>query len=1230
MNLQNLSGLQFPYLVAGDFNGDGKLDVAAVDGAALGLWISLGNGDGTFRPGQTLGGFSDASAIVASDFNADGFLDVAVLQSGAGILRVAIGHGDGTFEAAESYPLHAQRLATGDFNGDGIVDIIATDYTFDNGGIYLLSGKGDASFAGPTSVSVGNPAGAVVVADINNDGIADLTVQAITGDPDGYQAYLGNGDGTFAAVGSPVPLTHQISDIATADFDGDGKTDLVIANGSGVSFLRGNGDGTFRSPVFFPVAHRVNSLAIADVNGDGKLDIVVGTGYPDPGNELASSFLLLLGDGSGSFMLNPFRDGYVVWPMVLGDFNSDGRVDIFEGFTVPQLFLGLAPTDLGAAISHSGTITQGQTGLIFTAAVSNSGPAATAGWVVFSVAASDGITITDITGPGWQCSGTGCHRTDALTPGTSYPVTLTASISDSALPSLNITGKLTIEGMSDPNPANDTATDSFAVIQHQTIVFGSLSDLVSGAPAFRLHAAATSGLPVSYAAAGNCTLSGVTVAVTGAGSCAITARQPGDSLYLPAPDVVRRFTVGAAATTVTLTASAASARLGASVTVTATIMPSAAQGRVAFYDGDSLLGTTDVAQGMAHFVVNTSNTGIRRIYARYLGTQPWPGATSPVLNLTVTSTPAFNYTPTSVPSSGGGMLAGVAAGDFNGDGFPDIVGVADFAIVVSLGDGAGHLAPPVVTWLLDGRRDNPNLAIGDFNGDGKLDVAVVGGWQSYDQNASVWLSKGDGSFQLGQQLTVSGSSITAADFNGDGFADLAISRGATPIVSVLLSKGDGTFEAPINYTITGDWGDLPLAAADLDRDGAVDLIVVTPIRHPEVDNRISVLMGRGDGTFLQPAGWIDDVAQVTSPSATIAVGDLNNDGLPDLVIPNGLSYLPQRCSVSALLGNGDGTFQVPRHYLCSSVSQVSANGNPAGVAIADFTGDGKADIAALFNFNDGYLQLFSGNGDGTFAAASVYQYSAAQAIGSSTFDFNGDGRPDLTARQFTNFTLLQGVPGPALRLTTTPIGRISPGSDATYTIAVSNGQGATATIGDISVSYHNTGSLAITSIGGSGWSCTNGTCTRSDALAGGSSFPPIIVQLHLDFTPIDGFISITTVSGGGSPGAESVDTGVIAGSPSAITAVNIAGTALAPTFTVAANAWLEIHGVNLVPATTPAAGVTWANAPEFASGRMPTQLDGISVTINQQPAYIFFYCSAATSPVCSTDQVNALAPPDIG
>lgn len=140
----------------------------------------------------------------------------------------------------------------------------------------------------------------------------------------------------------------------------------------------------------------------------------------------------------------------------------------------------------------------------------------------------------------------------------------------------------------------------------------------------------------------------------------------------------------------------------------------------------------------------------------------------------------------------------------------------------------------------------------------------------------------------------------------------------------------------------------------------------------------------------------------------------------------------------------------------------------------------------------------------------------------------------------------------------------------------------------------------------------------------GASFPPITVQLQAE--PGDSSFSAVAFGGGAVP-VEAVDTASVlqVGASPAITSVNTAGSTGS---NIAQNDWIEIKGVNLVPSTTAANGVIWSNAPDFASGRMPTQLNGVSVTVNGQPAYVYFYCSAVTSQTCNSDQINVLTPLD--
>ena len=700
----------------------------------------------------------------------------------------------------------------------------------------------------------------------------------------------------------------------------------------------------------------------------------------------------------------------------------------------------------------------------------------------------------------------------------------------------------------------------------------------------------------------------------------------------------RKSTTGSAATSVSLSVTPKSPVFGSPVTLAATVIPAAAQGSVTFYDGATVLGTANLTSGTASLVVRLTTTGAQRIFAHYHGTAAWAAGTSKAVSVTVTSVPAFSFSVTTISGAWNGHES--AVGDFNGDGIPDIVTASYGNIFVFPGDGAGNFGSPIQTVPASSQPDMLHIVTGDFNGDGKLDLAMVNGSVQQPEGVSVWLGRGDGTFTPGPVFSIAATSLAVADFNGDGFADLAVGYGPAPGINVYLSNGDGTFAAPIVYSVSGEQLGMALATADLNLDGNADLIAVTAVfSEPGVHNRLSVLMGRGDGTFLQSAGWVDDPVSDGNAQGSLAIGDLNGDGIPDLVLQDGFAYASYRCSVTALVGNGDGTFEPPASYLCGSTSQTSANGSSSGVLVADVDGDGKADVAALYAYNQGFLQLLPGNGDGTLQTASVFSfpntlytpdgYVAPMAMA----DFNGDGRIDFVASSTEGINVFMGGTGPLLRIAQTHPAVLTAGSSQAYTITVSNDPGAAETSGPVSV----TDALAlpypyysgITSMSGEGWNCgeSNWTCTRSDLLSGGSSYPPITLQVQ-----VSGAAPFLTnsagVSGGSSPPADSGDTTPINPAISLITSVTTVGVPATSLNGISPNDWIEINGVNLVPATTPAAGVIWSDAPEFASGQMPTQLDGVSVTINGSPAYVEFYCSAATSAVCATDQINVLSPLD--
>src|SRR5271165_1011334 len=459
-SIEDATGLQFPALAAGDFNGDGKLDLAAtgaLPGAST-MVILLGNGDGTFQLGKKYA--ISGSAVLAADFNGDGRLDLAVL-SGDGTLAMMLGNGDGTFQGPVDTAVHGEWMAAADFNGDGVVDLAVAELAYRNGGVSILLGKGDGTFAAPISIPVASGSAIVAIADFNGDGMPDL---ALLQETTSFQIYLGKGDGTFTPQGSPMTVTVQIFGMAAGDFNGDGRMDLAIGHNAGISLFEGNGDGTMGAVTFTNIGRPPLQLAVTDVNGDGNLDVIAETEYPlDTIDGTWGSFAVLIGDGTGGLTLNPYHDngsGYA--PFVVGDFNGDGRVDLVEGFLIPVAYLALAPADLAVSLTYSGNPTQG---LSLTSTVANLGPAAFTGQVVETFQVSDGLTITSLMGAGWSCTILTCARSDGLAAGASFPpVTATVTMAETTRATQSVTASLQTEWMSDPNPANDTVTDVIKVL----------------------------------------------------------------------------------------------------------------------------------------------------------------------------------------------------------------------------------------------------------------------------------------------------------------------------------------------------------------------------------------------------------------------------------------------------------------------------------------------------------------------------------------------------------------------------------------------------------------------------------------------------------------------------------------------------------------------------------------------------------------------------------------------
>jgi hypothetical protein len=328
----------YPQAVAvADFNGDGKADLAvpvySIFTPISDVSILLGNGDGTFTaaPVTPITG-QNAGSVAVGDFNEDGKPDLAITLPDANAVQIMLGNGDGSFTASQTIPdvNGPFFVTTGDFNGDGIADLAVVSFVDGNLAIFL--GSGDGTFTEKSSPVSGGPPLAAAVGDFNGDGKADLAVVNYSGttSPGTLTILLGNGDGTFtAATASPATGNDPIS-VAIGDFNGDGKADLAVANSyidtgelGSVTVLLGNGDGTFTPTPANPATGSMPySIAVGDVNGDGIADLVTA-------NVGSNDATVLLGNGDGTFTeAGSPAAGTDPLFLALGDFNGDGLADL--------------------------------------------------------------------------------------------------------------------------------------------------------------------------------------------------------------------------------------------------------------------------------------------------------------------------------------------------------------------------------------------------------------------------------------------------------------------------------------------------------------------------------------------------------------------------------------------------------------------------------------------------------------------------------------------------------------------------------------------------------------------------------------------------------------------------------------------------------------------------------------------------------------------------------------
>jgi hypothetical protein len=673
-------------IATGDFNGDGKLDLAVTAYSEIGngsVSVLLGQPDGSFAPYVAYPvGQGGATAIGVGDFNGDGKLDLVVIASPG--FQILYGNGDGTFQAAVGFQLanSPSSVAVGDFNKDGNLDLAFAAGGYNNPIAAVFLGKGNGTFAKevdyPTAGST-----TIITGDFNGDGDLDLAV----GGGDAYlgvSILLGKGNGTFGSYIATAVPTYGASSIAAVDLNHDGKLDLVAGPWQyypgGVSVLLGNGDGTFQTPVFYgtqDTASGPNVVATADFNGDGFPDVVTANydGYDTT---------VFLGKGDGTLQpgatypssINPVG-------IVTADFNGDGFQD----------FASLAGYSESAE-------------------------------VVVDIGNGDGTFASYLTHP---------------VP--SYPYSLADG-------DFNGDGKpdMAITGFNNPGSVS-------VLLNKGKDVFHVVTDKNAGkVPAKSVTGDFNNDKVLDFVVAQG---SGQQYLTTLLGENNGKFRSP---INLPISSIPYNLVAA----------------------------------------DFNLDGNLDVAAGLQ------TTQGVTVYGGKGDGT----------------------FTVVSQTSIGADAIQTYTA-DFNGDSKPDLAVTTDNGVSILLGNGDGNFQPVQNIFPFDSV-----LGVGDFNGDGKMDLAIEVG-----SGVGIALGNGDGTFQsplnvayVPAILSFYGTSV--GDFNGDGKPDLAFTS-EFEWVSILPGNGDGTFGQRIDLpTGSSNWS---FATADFSGNGGLDLAVgVVPGNSPSL------------------------------------------------------------------------------------------------------------------------------------------------------------------------------------------------------------------------------------------------------------------------------------------------------------------------------------------------------------------------------------------------------------
>ena len=1032
-------------LATGDFNQDKKLDIAVANYGTLDITILLGSNDGFFRikASYQMGYDSVPYSIIVADLNNDKRLDIATVNYETNNLAILLANKNGAFTVRKYSTMHGSfpcSLAIGDFNSDNQLDIAVANTGTSSIGVFL--GRGNGTFASMTTYTTGvnSRPKDIVVKDFTNDTKLDI---AVLDSGDDYVIILqGDGNGNFTVVTrrsnafysdpssmtsgdfdddtipdiaitnngtnnvqvliayTAFPVANQVTystgehseatSIDVGDLNNDQHMDIVVANmkGNSVGVFLNLGDGTFGNQTEYSTGEDSTPyfVVIADMNNDNQRDIVVVM------IEI-SAVLILIGHRNGSFSYgNSYSTGEEAYPeaITVADLNNDMNLDIIVANS--EVGVGVL---LGYGNGSFTNITTYLNGFKFYPR-----------YVTFGDLNQDerlDIVATDYDNDGIAIllgDGNGSFDKQFILP-----------IDDR--PNCLVIGNLNNDEYVDMVYVSAYYNNLAILLGQGNVTFGDVNRYPTGLGSWPWY--------VVLGHFNDDTLLDIAISTTygfyagiffgfGNGSFAAVKEFPTGYNSYPSSIACGDFNNDHQLDIVVTNQNANN--IG--VFLLHYQMDFTHQSNYFTGSGSHpysvTIGTFNRENQSAIVVANSGNDNIQLLRVDNRG----------ILISKVTYSTGFYSYPEFV-----------TIGDFNRDNQLDII-VANNrndSIKVFAGHSNGTLDTPTIHWT--GTASFPiSIAIGDFNEDNWTDIVVA---NNGTDNIGVFLGFNYATF-TNETIVISGPSsspmhIATNDFNNDGHYDLAIVSDTLSMIRLYLGYGNGSFaeQRPI---WTGVYASFFITSSDLNGDHQLDLVVINE------QNNIGVLLGHGNGSFASQKTY--STGKDSSPK-WLAIGDLNNDSVPDIVVVNrGIG------KVGVFIGYGNGTFPKQRSYAIPNQSKIThlvlndlnhdkildiivtnfvrnslgiflgygngtfrkmktlSTGNKSGpysVATADIDNDTNIDIVVAYR--EGDIGILFGYGNVTFSTQTIYSTGSESDLAAITIaDLNNDNKLDIAVSNF--------------------------------------------------------------------------------------------------------------------------------------------------------------------------------------------------------------------------------------